>query len=313
MNKEQFFKAIDGVDDKLLKDVFDVDEEVKLTEAETLHGTTYRPEPRPRSSRRRAFAAAAACAAVLGVESFAAVKMMNSQSGILPSDSTLNAGISLAAADSGHSDPINELTSSSSSIDDTSDNPDIDMKFNYNIGDKFEYEGKTYKTISSSAGGGGNYDENGEEILISGDRFIIGVRREIIDNVDTVMFTAFVENIGTVPIGLMSSTATPDKPVILRFVLNNESISYNWVDDYEFKYMPVILQPGEKYYQTASFPVTEAEYMFSYCLYETDPKIFDESKSFKENRMHSGGYSNRLVDFSDMSVSFDDVDKLFTE
>ncbi|MDE7234123.1 MAG: hypothetical protein K2N29_03585, partial [Ruminiclostridium sp.] len=63
MTKEQFFKAIDNVDDELLKGVFeDLGEEI--SGAESQHGAVYRPE---RRSRRRTFIAAAACmAAVVG-------------------------------------------------------------------------------------------------------------------------------------------------------------------------------------------------------------------------------------------------------
>lgn len=78
MNKEQFFKAIDGVDDKLLKGVFDADEEVKLTEAETEHGAAYRPDYRP---RRRFFAAAAASLAVVVGAGFAAKALSTPNSG----------------------------------------------------------------------------------------------------------------------------------------------------------------------------------------------------------------------------------------
>ena len=81
MNKEQFFKAIDGVDDKLLKDVFDADEEVKLTEAETLHGTIYRTEHRPKSSRRRVFAAAAASLALVAGAGIAAKALTTADHG----------------------------------------------------------------------------------------------------------------------------------------------------------------------------------------------------------------------------------------
>ena len=63
MNKEQFFKAIDNVDDELLKGVFE-DLGEALPDAESKHGAVYRPE---RRSGRKTFIAAAAClAAVVG-------------------------------------------------------------------------------------------------------------------------------------------------------------------------------------------------------------------------------------------------------
>ena len=80
MNKEQFFKAIDNVDDKLLKGVFDdidLDNE-KLTEAETLRGAAYRPEYRP---RRRIFAAAAASLALVAGAGFAVKSLTTPNSG----------------------------------------------------------------------------------------------------------------------------------------------------------------------------------------------------------------------------------------
>lgn len=62
MTKEQFFKAIDNVDDKLLEGVYE-DSAMEFSEAETLHGAVYRPESR---SHRKIFIAAACLAAVVG-------------------------------------------------------------------------------------------------------------------------------------------------------------------------------------------------------------------------------------------------------
>lgn len=67
MNKEQFFKAIDNVDDELLKGVFD-DSAEELPDAEAQHGAVYRPERRP---RRKTFIAAAACLTAVAGAGFA--------------------------------------------------------------------------------------------------------------------------------------------------------------------------------------------------------------------------------------------------
>ena len=181
------------------------------------------------------------------------------------------------------------------------------FKSKYSNGDEFEYEGKSYKIFDLGAAGSGDRAGN----ITEGYEFVVGVRREIIDGVDTVEFAAFVENFGTeFSIGLLSSTASPDKPILFRFELNDESIdTHNVFGDYEFKYMPYVLQPGEKYFQTASFPVTEAEYMFSTCFCEINSEEFDGSKTYDTN---IGGHrGNRWADFSDKSVSFDNVDQLF--
>lgn len=67
MNKEQFFKMIDNVDDELLKGVFD-DSAEELPDAEAQHGAVYRPE---RRSRRKTFIAAAACLTAVAGTCFA--------------------------------------------------------------------------------------------------------------------------------------------------------------------------------------------------------------------------------------------------
>lgn len=70
MNKEQFFKVLDGVDDKLLKGVFDGDGDAdRNAEPESKHGAVYRPERRPRG--RLIVAVSAACLAVAVSASFA--------------------------------------------------------------------------------------------------------------------------------------------------------------------------------------------------------------------------------------------------
>ena len=182
------------------------------------------------------------------------------------------------------------------------------FKSKYSTGDEFEYEGKSYKIFDHGTAGSGDLPGS----ITEGYEFIVGVRREIIDGVDTVEFAAFVENIGAeFSIGLLSSTASPDKPILFRFELNDDSMdNHNIFDDYDFKYMPYVLQPGEKYFQTASFPVTEAEYMFSTRFCGANPDKFDETKPFSyyQNGGHTG---HRWADFSDKSVSFDDVDQLF--
>lgn len=180
----------------------------------------------------------------------------------------------------------------------------------WNLGTEFVYEGKSYKVISHSNGGGMDIVD-GKYTPRNWHDFVVGVRREIADGVDTVEFVAFIENSGSEPLGLMSSTASPDKPILFRFELNDGSIDTHNVFDYnEFKYMTGVLQPGETYYQKVSFPVTEEEYMFSTCFSLTDPDRFDENKSYDYNGT-GGGSSNRWADFSDKSVDFDHVNELF--
>lgn len=276
------------------------------------------------------FTAAAACVAVLGAGSAAAIKMIGSQHSLAVSESTVSSGVSLSAADSGHSGVIDEIISSSPMTDDVSapdtsslpnslltEDPDVAARMEgtlrFEEGKEFEYGGKIYRMFEHGWSGGFSYV--GDDIICnSGETFIVGVRREIIDGVDTVEFVAAFENFGTEPIGLMSSTASTDEPIIFRFELNDRDTevydSHHWFDDHEFRYMPVVIQPGEIFYQTASFPVTEAEYMFSTCFRKTNPDKFDESAQFEENS-RGGQISNRWVDFSDKSVSFDEVYKLF--
>lgn len=67
MNKEQFFKAIDNVDDELLKGVFE-DFGDEISGAESQHGAVYRPE---RRSRRKTFIAVAACLTAVAGAGFA--------------------------------------------------------------------------------------------------------------------------------------------------------------------------------------------------------------------------------------------------
>lgn len=67
MNKEQFFKTIDNIDDELLKGVFD-DSTEELSGTESQHGAVYRPE---RRSRRKTFIAAAACLTAVAGAGFA--------------------------------------------------------------------------------------------------------------------------------------------------------------------------------------------------------------------------------------------------
>lgn len=316
--KDKFIETFGYIDPKLVADAKPMAE--KPLELRT--------EPSRFSWKK--LTAAAACVAVLGVGSAAVIKAAGSGNAPAVDDSAISGGVSLSAADSGHSDVIDELIDSSSIIDNTTDDTNFSSSpdsflvesdgshpsmLKYSDGDVFECEGKSYKVMSGSGGWGLSLkDESDTWEIVSGSEFVVGVRREIIDGVDTVEFAAFVENVGTTPIGLMSSTASPDMPVIFRFKLNDRSTevadSHNWFEGYEFRYMPYVIQPGERFYQTASFPVTEAEYMFSVCYYETDPDRFDESNSFKENSK-GGSISNTWVDFSDTSVSFDDVYTLF--
>lgn len=306
MNKEQFFKAIDGVDDKLLKGVFDADDpgkETALTEAETLRGAAYRPEYHP---RRRVFAAAAVCLAVLGAGSFAAVKIMNSQHSPAISDSAVSGGISLGAADSGHSDTIDELISSNSTVNDLpSYGPSIhNLKESYERGDKIEYEGKSYTVITSSIAATGV-----EGKYIKSYELTLSVRREIIDGVDTVEFAGIFTNNGTTLMGLVSCTESPDEPFLFKLIKDEDYSGHNY-DDYDFRYLTHILQPGERYYQTASFPVEEAEYNFLYYYHFTDPDIYDEIKP-QEGKRGGAAVNHYRVDLSDKSVNFDDLYELF--
>ena len=311
--KDKFIETFGCIDPKLVADAKPIAEKpIEL-----------RAEPSRFSWKK--LTAAAACVAVLGVGSAAVIKAAGSGNAPAVSDPVISGGVSLSAADSGHSDIIDELIDSSSTAGNTLDDPDasnlpndlvheidpdhrMHLKHEYNNGDEFEYEGKTYRVMDSGWAGSSDRDGN----IVEGEMSVMGVRREIIDGVDTVEFAFFVENIGTnMTRALLSSTASPDKPVLFRFELEDRSVDTHHIfDDYEFKYMPVVIKPGERYYQTASFPVTEAEYMFSYCCYMTEPDRFDESNSFKSN-LNGGQLSNRWVDFSDKSVSFDDVYKMF--
>ena len=318
--KDKFIELFGHIDPKLVADAKPIAQKpIEL-----------RAEPSRFSWKK--LTAAAACLAVLGAGGAVAVKMMNSQSSPAVSDSVISEGVSLSAADSGHSDAIDALIDQSSMTDDvsapeTSVDPDTsslpaglltetdDVYVQYSNGTEFEYEGKIYKVISSGGSRSGRGSLSGDYDFVEGENLVVGVRREIIDGVDTVEFAAFVENIGTnKTIGVMSSTASPDQPILFRFELNDRGTevddSRHWFENYEFRYMPVVIKPGERFYQTASFPVTEAEYMFSTCCYLTDADRFDESKSFKENQ-NGGQISNDWVDFSDKSVSFDDVYTLF--
>lgn len=181
----------------------------------------------------------------------------------------------------------------------------------YEIGTAFEYDGNIYTVMSSLGNPGESISQDMTTGTVKrGYDFAVGVRRETIDGVDTVEFAALVENVGIVPIGLMSSTSSPDKPILFRFEPDDESIDTNNVFDItEFKYMAYVLQPGEKYYQTVSFPVTEAKYILSTLLCDTDPDTFDESKSYNYN-IKSSNFLRRRVDFGDRSISFDGVSEL---
>ena len=67
MNNEQFFKAIDGIDDKLLKGIYEDSSEdlsEELPDAESQHGAVYRLEHKPLSWKTFAGAAAALAVAV---------------------------------------------------------------------------------------------------------------------------------------------------------------------------------------------------------------------------------------------------------
>lgn len=299
-----------------------------------------KPETRRPRLAVKKIAAAAACLAVLG-GGMLAVKSATSDRGADPlvSGSPLSSGsgVSLSSGDSADSDSLDDIITSSSTIESKTE-PDVSAVSSmttsesnividpnnpqihhypdgydankWKCGTEFVYEGKSYKVISHSSGGGLQRDE--DKWVASHWRDVgVGVRREIIDGVDTVEFVAFVENYGTEPLGIMSTSSSPDKPILFRFEVNDESIDTHNVFDYnEFKHMAYVIQPGEAYYQKASFPVTEEEYMFSTCFAFTHPDKFDESKSFKYNSTGSAS-SNRWADFSDKSVSFDNVDELF--
>lgn len=310
--KDKFIEAFTDIDDELIKGAMPTAQKPIELKAE------------PSRFSWKKLTAAAACVAVLGGGGIAAVKMMNSPQNLNNpdiSDSTISSGDSLSAADSGNSDSaygsvsLNaDTTPHFESSNDSADSslPDVlaglkPQAILEKVGDSFKYDGKSYGVIDVGGGGGMDRENN----IIGGYEVVVGVRREMIDGVDTVEFAAYIENIGNVPEGLMSTASSPDKPVLFRFELNDESIdTRNVFDTNEFKYMAYVLQPGERYIQTASFPVTEAEYMFSYCISTTDPNHFDETKSYEYNK---GGYitSNDWADFSDKSVSFDDVSELF--
>lgn len=307
--KDKFIDAFTDIDDELIKGAMPTAQKPIELKAE------------PSRFSWKKLTAAAVCVAVLGGGGIAAVKMMNSPQNLNNpdiSDSTISSGDLLSAADSESSvsNSVVDSTTESESLNDSTDSvfPNTDPSglmphiITTGVGDKFEYEGKSYTVIISIGGGGGAYSNNTYE---HARRFFVGVRREITDGVDTVEFAACVENAGNVPLGLMSTASSPDKPVLFRFELNDESIdTSNVFDTNEFKYMACVLQPGERYFQTASYPVTEEEYMFSSCMSVTDPNDFDEAKSYRKNCIGSS-LGNRWADFSDKSVSFDDVDKLF--
>lgn len=189
---------------------------------------------------------------------------------------------------------------------------DSDRKKWYD-GTEFEYNGKIYKVIDSAFSSTMTKDTV-NDLYAYNDLVttVIGVRREIIDGVDTVEFVAAVMNEGSEPIGLMSSVSSPDKPILFKFEVESVELpnSHHVFDDEEFKFMPVVIQPGETYYQTASIPVTENAYRFSHFIQFTDPDKFNENGTYEEN---SRGYflGNRWANFIGKSDVFDDVYELF--
>ncbi|MCH5203650.1 MAG: hypothetical protein J1F03_02825 [Oscillospiraceae bacterium] len=297
---DKFIEAFTDIDDELIKSAKPIAQEpIEL-----------KTEPRRFSWKK--LTAAAACVAVLGAGGAAAVKVMRSQNGPDISDPTSSGSVSMSAADSRNSSSITDNMTVSQPLDNSTDSSSPNTgsagciaEFKEKLketGDKFEYNGKIYGVIGGGGGGGGS-----DNTINTGNKFTVGVRREIINGIETVEFAAFVENIGIEPVGLMSTASSPDKPILLRFDLNDESIdAKNIFDRNEFKYMAYVLQPGEIYFQTVSFPVTEAEYLFSTCVSTTDPKRFDESKPYDYNKQ--GYYEvSRRANYSDKSVGFDDI------
>lgn len=329
--KKDFNDIFTDIDDKLIA-------QAKPTAQKPME---FKPETRSETAVWKKITAAAACLAVLGTAG--GVIALNSAKKLPTASPASSASVSLTN-DSGAASSLDGLIYSMASdaesksapaesipIGSTSAESDPDeiaqiKKFldenrqfaveqikKWEHGTEFLYEGKSYKVFTVNPHGSGLLRDRDKNIIgVEFCNAVSGVRREIINGVDTVEFVALVENVGTEPIGLMSSVSSPDQPILFRFVPEGDDIpeSHHIFDDEEFKYMPVVVQPGEKYYQKVSFPVTEDEYRYSICVEYTDPEKFDETRSYRYNSTGGSG-SNQWADFTGRGEYFDNVNELF--
>lgn len=183
----------------------------------------------------------------------------------------------------------------------------------YNFGDEFEYNGKTYRIINHMMH---SYDDvrYDPDYIYRWSDFVVGVRSEIIDGQNTVEFAAFVENNNSEPIGVLGTA--PGEITLFKFDIDDgsfgdeiqngdekEQAENMRKESSDFKYLTII-QPGEKCYQTASFPVTEHKYLFSTTYYHPD---FLEDYIEKGSGSIGGGISYKNADFTGTGANFKDI------